>query len=118
MGTFSCEVRLDSMDGERSVEIEALVDTGASFTIIPAETLDELGVTPIDRYPVELADGRVVDYDLGQAHATIDGRSIPTLVLFGDSGTEPMLGAYTLEGLRLAADPSQGKLVPSLKGRA
>lgn len=118
MGTFSCKVRLDSIDRERSVEIDALVDTGASYTIVAADTLDELGVAPIDSYPVELADGRVVTYDLGQAHATIDGRSIPTLVLFGDNGTEPLLGAYTLEGLRLAVDPSQHKLVPSLKGRA
>ena len=112
MGTFDCHLRLDSLDGERSLEIDALVDTGASYTIVPATLLAGLGVEPIDRIRLALADGRPVDYEMGQAVATVDGRSIPTLVLFGDEGARPLLGAYTLEGLRLSVDPRQGRLVP------
>ena len=32
MGVFNWPMRLESMDGERSLEIEAMVDTGASYT--------------------------------------------------------------------------------------
>lgn len=112
MGTFSRTLQLESIDGRRSVEMEALVDTGASYTLVPAKLLAALGVEPIDSVRLALVDGRPVDYEMGQAVATVDGRTIPTLVLFGEDGARPLLGAYTLEGLRLAVDPREGRLVP------
>ena len=39
--------------------------------------------------------------------------SIPTLVVFGEDHARALLGAYTLEGLRLAVDPTHRKLVPA-----
>ena len=113
MGTFNQTLRLDSIDGERSLEVDALVDTGAFFTMVPARLLRKLGVEPFDTRTVEFADGRLVDYDLGQAVATIDGRTVTTLVLFGGDDVEPLLGAYTLEGLQLAVDPANTRLVPT-----
>ena len=113
MGVFNWPVRLDSMDGQRFLEIEAMVDTGASYTIVPAGLLHDLGVQAIDKISLVLADGRPVEYDLGEARATINGRSIPTLVVFGEDHARALLGAYTLEGLRLAVDPAHGKLVPA-----
>lgn len=112
MGVFNWLIRLDSLDGERSLEIEAMVDTGASYTIVPASMLNDLGVDPIDKISLVLADGRPVEYDIGEARATISGRSIPTLVVFGENNTRALLGAYTLEGLRLAVDPTHSRLIP------
>ncbi len=114
MGTFNCMVRFGSLDGERSVEIDALVDTGASYSIVPSAILRRLGVEPTDRHRVTLADGRQVTYDLGQAQATVNGRSTPTWVFFGEDDGPSLLGAYTLEGLRLAVDPYERQLVPSV----
>ncbi len=34
------------------------------------------------------------------------------MVLFGDEGSLPLLGAYTLEGFGLAADPVGKRLIP------
>ena len=113
MGVFNWPVRLDSMDGERSLEIEAMVDTGASYTIVPANLLKELGVAPIDKISLVMADGRPVEYDIGRAMATIDGRTEATLVVYGEDNARALLGAYTLEGLRLAVDPTHGRLVPA-----
>ena len=113
LGVFNWPIRLESMDGQRSLEIEAMVDTGASYTIVPANLLRDLGVSPIDKISLVLADGRPVEYDLGEARASINGRSIPTLVVFGNDGARALLGAYTLEGLRLAVDPAHGRLVPA-----
>lgn len=112
MGVFNWPIRLDSMDGQRSLEIEAMVDTGAGYTIVPSNLLKDLGVSPIDKIRLVLADGRQVEYDLGEARATIDGRSIATIVVFGEDNAIALLGAYTLEGLRLTVDPVNGKLVP------
>ena len=113
MGVFNWTIRLDSMDGKRSLEIEAMVDTGASYTIVPANLLRDLGVSPIDKITLVMADGRRREYDLGRAMATIDGRTEATLVVFGDDSARALLGAYTLEGLRLAVDPAHGRLVPA-----
>ena len=113
MGVFNWPIRLDSMDGQRSLEIEAMVDTGASYTIVPANLLRDIGVSPIDKISLVLADGRPVEYDIGEARATIDGRTEATLVVFGNDHARALLGAYTLEGLRLAVDPAHGRLVPA-----
>ena len=113
MGVFNWPVRLDSMDGQQSLEIEAMADTGASYTIVPANLLKDLGVSSIDTIRLVLADGRPVEYEMGEARATINGRSIPTLVVFGENNARALLGAYTLEGLRLAVDPAHGRMVPA-----
>ena len=36
MGTFKWPLRISSMDGQQAQNIEATVDTGASFTTLPA----------------------------------------------------------------------------------
>ena len=112
MGTFSQTLRLESIDRERSVEMGALVDTGSFYTLVPAKLLKELEVEPFDTYTLELADGSLVDHDVGLAMATVGERTAPTLVLFGHDDVEPLLGAYTLEGLLLAVDPRHTRLVP------
>ena len=113
MGVFNWPVRLGSMDGERSLEIEAMVDTGASYTMVPAGLLKDLGVSPIDKISLVLADGRRVEMDIGRAWATINGASEVTLVVFGEDDARALLGAYTLEGLRLAVDPANRTLIPA-----
>ena len=43
MGTFYVEFSLRSGDGTRSLDLNGLVDTGASYTLIPAAMLDDMG---------------------------------------------------------------------------
>lgn len=112
MGTFNCVMRIAGMDGGESREIEAAIDTGAAFTTVPGRLLRELGIAPTGRQRLRVADGRRIDRDIGQAWATINGRSVVTLVVFGDDNDPPLLGAYTLEGLRLVVDPVEQRLVP------
>jgi clan AA aspartic protease len=113
MGTFNWPVTIASLDGERNREISATVDTGASYTVVPSSLLKELGIPVTEQAQFELADGRLVDMDMGEARAAINGRSVATLVVFGQDETPPLLGAYTLEGLRLAVDPVNRRLVPT-----
>ena len=47
MGTFTWPLRITGLDGGRSVDVEATVDTGAMYTMLPARTLRDLGVEPI-----------------------------------------------------------------------
>ena len=59
----------------------------------------------MDRGAFLIADGRRVEMDIGGAWATINGTSEVTLAVFGEDDAPALLGAYTLEGLRLAVDP-------------
>ena len=101
------------MDGQQARDIEAVVDTGAAYSTLPARLLRELGVATIGKRRLLLADGRRIELDYGQAWATIDGESVVTLVVFGEDDAPALLGAYTLEGLALAVDPVEQRLVPT-----
>lgn len=113
MGVFNWPIKLDSMDGERSLELEAMVDTGASYTIVPSHLLRDLGVTPIGKVTLVLADGRRTERDVGRVWATIGNYSEVTRVVFGDDNARALLGAYTLEGLQLTVDPVRLMLIPA-----
>ena len=105
MGTFKWPLRIASMDGQQAREIEATVDTGASFTTLPSSLLRELGIEPMGKRGFLLADSRRIEMDYGEARATIDGDTVTTIVVFGEDEAPPLLGAYTLEGLALAVGP-------------
>ncbi len=111
MGTFSWPMRITSADGQEAKVIEATVDTGAAFTTLPAHLLHDLGIEPVGRRRFLLADGRRVEMNYGEARATIDGDTVTTIVVFGEDESPPLLGAYTLEGLALAVDPVEQRLV-------
>ena len=113
MGTFSWPIRIASLDGLQSREMEGIVDTGAAYTTLPARLLRELGVTPKAKRRFLLADGRRVEMEYGEARVTIDDEDVITLIVFGEDEAPVLLGAYTLEGLGLAVDPVQQRLVPT-----
>ena len=113
MGTFNWPIRIFSMDGQRTRDIEATVDTGAAYTTLPTPLLRELGVAPIGKRRLLLADGRRIEMNIGRAWVTIDGESEVTVVVFGGDNAPPLLGAYTLEGLGLAVDPLGQRLIPT-----
>ena len=112
MGTFEWPLRIAGSSSERSAEIEATVDTGAFYTMVPARLLREIGVERSARRPMRLADGRVVDADIGEARVTVNGESVTTQVAFGEDDAPSLLGAYTLEGLALAVDPVDQRPIP------
>lgn len=121
MGTFRVPIEIAPLGQSRFVELQALVDTGATYTCIPQDLLERLGIAAADRRPFELADGQQVWYHTGRIQVRIGGRSEPTIVVFAEVGSEPILGAFTLEGFLLAADPARQRLVPVpglLKGLA
>src|SRR3990172_11506852 len=112
MGTFQATIEIGDSQGSRYEALEALVDTGSTYTWVPRGLLERLGIETVGRWEFETADGRVIERDVGRTWVRIDGRSEITLVVVGEEGSRPLLGAYALEGLRLAADPVRRRLVP------
>ena len=112
MGTFSVRIQVGDQEGRQYVAVDALVDTGSSDTVLPQDTLRELGVTPVDRFTYSLADETIVEYDVGEARIRLDGRERTTQVVFGPEGVTPLLGATTLQLFHLGVDPLQEQLEP------
>jgi aspartyl protease family protein len=112
MGHFRVAVEIGDRGGERCVVLEALVDTGATYTWIPRDVLSGLGVVPEEERLFVLANGREVRYPMGWMQIKIGGRAQPTIVVFGEPGSEPILGVFALEGFGLAADPVNRRLIP------
>ncbi len=111
MGIFRVPIQAGNRDGDRFVPLDALVDTGAMFTWIPRDVLDTLGVIGEEEWPFVLADGREVRYEVAWIAVRIGERVQPTITVLGEPGTEALLGAFTLEGFLLAADPVNQRLI-------
>jgi predicted aspartyl protease len=103
MGTFFHPITPTGPSGEETGE--ALVDTGASFTTMPASILRRLGVQSFRRARLKLADGQIAEWDLGRVHASIDGLVDETICIFGPEQSPPAIGAHTLQAILLAVDP-------------
>ena len=112
MGIFNITIQIANLNGERYEDVEVMVDTGAITTVIPRSTLDGLGIRPTKRETFEYAGGEQVQLDMAQANAVVEGMETVTWVIFGEEGATALLGAYTLEGLLLAVDPYNERLLP------
>jgi hypothetical protein len=100
--SFSVTVEIASPTRrERGQPVELLVDSRSPYTSISAATLRALGIETTERGAAEVL-------------ITLEGRTLHTLVLFGDPGDLEVLGAYTLEGFALAIDPVQRRLIPAI----
>ena len=118
MGTFSTTVRVGNPAGGDTLEVEALVDTGASHSMFPASLLDGLRIARRSRFDGTLADGTGVSYWSGWALIGIDGEEGPCRVVFGPEGEEnSVIGATTLQMLMFKVDPVREVLEPTTRGR-
>ena len=104
MGTFTVTVEIGQSSAGEFTQVEALVDTGATYTVLPAGALVRLGIQAIETVSFEVADDRTVEYQVGEARIRLDGRERTTLVVFGPEGSAPLLGATTLQLFNLAVD--------------
>jgi clan AA aspartic protease len=99
--------------GTKKATVRMLVDTGATFSVIPKALAGAIGVKP-SRHSmrVTLADGRRVRCAAALVSYRIGRREAPGPILIGDVSL-PLLGVETLEALGLAADPRRSRLVPT-----
>ena len=111
MGTFSVPIEIGNPRGTRYQPVTALVDTGASYTVIPATILRDLGVTPHNRVAFIMADGSQILRDVGRTWIKIGEKSEITLTVFGNDDADALLGAYALQGLLLAVDTPNERLI-------
>ena len=86
-----------------------LVDTGASFTVMPLELAEKYLIETPFEVDLKLGDGRVVKARVFVAEAEIENRRGP-LRIMAFEGATPVIGVDTLETLGLKVDPLTGKV--------
>ncbi len=113
VGVFSAAVEVRHKSRDEFVSVEALVDTGAIYTMLPEDLLEPLGIERLDSDIFEPANGNLVEYAIEDAIVRPGGRTRTAPVVFDRPGNTPLLGATTLELLRLLEDPIEQRLIPT-----
>ena len=111
MGTFRVEMEVGDPGGQHYETVEALVDSGATYTTMPGSLLRRLGVSPHSKRTFVLADGTRIERDFGRTWVSLHGERDISPVVFGDEGAMPLLGALTLEVFSLGIDPVNRRLI-------
>lgn len=115
MGTFTTKLRIWNPDApSKAEELDVMVDTGAAFTWVLRARLERLGIKANRRMPFRTIEGRVLDRDVAIAYVSTDGNAVPDLVVMAEPGEMEVMGAHSIEGLGMAADPVQRKLIPTV----
>lgn len=111
MGSFRVPLQISNPNNGHTETVNALVDTGATFSMIPASMLKRMGVQPIARAPFVIASREVIEYETGEAALAAEGRRRTCPVIFGPEN-HYVMGATALEFMLLAVDPKNERLVP------
>ena len=126
MGRIVTQIRVENMmdailaeQGEldeikvRVVELEALVDTGATFLCLPKNKIRELGLNSLGTRKATTANGRVDREVFRGAQLTIMGRTCSVDIMELPEDMLPLVGYIPLENLDLKPDPQRQELNPA-----
>jgi len=92
--------------------LEFTVDSGATYSVVPAPVLRRLRIRPLRRETFRLANGATIVRRKGMALFKYGQWIGGGDVIFGEKGDAVLLGALTLEALGLSLDPIRRELKP------
>ncbi len=87
-----------------------LVDTGVTFSVLPASFLADLGLSPTEEQQFTLPDGSTREYGVGEARFRIAEVELTTPVVFGEERAF-RLGRVTLAVFALVPDTTHQRFV-------
>lgn len=97
-------------DPHRSWTGEFLVDTGAFDSLVPREHLEGIGLEPRGSREYVLADGKPITLEITIAEIEFEGEVVGGTIVYGEEGSEPLLGVTALESGGFEVDPRNEKL--------
>jgi len=109
MGHTWVEVEISDLERKKSRRVKALVDTGASLTVLPERIAEELGIEPISEEEVMTGAG-VIKVKSGNAWIKVKGKEKPFGIWISDFIDKVLLGVVVLESLGFDVDPATGTL--------
>lgn len=97
-------------DGEASVRW--LVDSGATYTLLPTEAWQRIGLKAKRSVGLTLADGTQVERNVSECYILLPQGEGHTPVILGEPNDQALLGVVTLEILGLVLNPFTRELQP------
>jgi len=115
MGKVIEKVKLTSLfEPEKSVEVDAVIDTGATMVVLPEDIVEKLGLRKMREVKVRYANNNVEKKPIyGVVTSELKGRSANLDVLVEEKGSQPLIGKVLLELLDLIVEPKARKLIPN-----
>jgi len=111
MGITNIKLKVKNPESPKKFyESEFMVDSGATFTVVPDKELKKIGIKPVRKETFSLADGKVIKRKVGNALFEYRGIEAAAPVMFGEKGDSELLGIFTLEALGLSLDPLKREL--------
>jgi clan AA aspartic protease len=102
------------LDPAKSVEVEAVIDTGATMLVLPKNVVSQLGLRKTEEVRVRYADNHVGTKEIyGAVNLELKGRAGIFDVLAENEGSQPLIGQIILERLDLVIEPSTRKVMPN-----
>ena len=95
-----------------TVGVVFLVDSGATYSVVPTAVLEGLAIVPLREEEFRLADGTTVRRKTGVALFKYGDRIGGANVIFGEPGDSTLLGVLALEALGYVLDPLRRELRP------
>ncbi len=89
-----------------------LVDSGATYTLLPHDVWSAVELTPKRAVRFTLADGTTIERQVSECHISLPQGEGHTPVILGEPGDEALLGVVTLEILGLVLNPFTRTLQP------
>ncbi len=96
----------------RQRSVRFLVDSGATYSLLPHAVWTDLGLEPTRTITAVLADGTTIDRGVSECLFRLDLGSGHSPVILGEPGDEALLGSVTLENLGLVLNPFTRTLHP------
>ena len=112
MGHIWVEARLVNPISGAGLKTLALVDAGATYTVIPWSIHEKLNLMIVGKKMVETAKGPT-ELDESFLVIEIKGKRAVTPVLISRDLKDVLVGVLTLEALGLTVDPTTGELKES-----
>ena len=107
MGETYIKVRVRaSPRDEKFVELNMLVDTGSTYSWLPSNLLEKLGVKPVRKAKFKTITGDVVERAVSHVFVEFEGEIAPTTVVFAENKDSLVFGLHGLESLGLEVDPA------------
>lgn len=99
---------------EAPLEVEALIDSGATTAALPRDIVEKLGLPISGKTRARYADGRISEKSVSVGlRVEIEGRDTVCRAIVEEEGTKPLLGQIVLEDLDLLVDCKNGRLMPN-----
>ncbi len=111
MGITYVEGTVTGPTGKKAT-LEFLVDSGATYTLLPRKIWRAIGLKPLDTIKCYLADGTAVKRQVSECRISLPLGERHTPVMLGANGDVALLGAVTLEILGLVLNPYTRELKP------